>query len=106
VTDILVNKNQWDSLSEDEQNEIVRGLRGTGAIKIGDKIVGDPNVPPFDENTPLEPMWNPIKDICKAACDTTAAAAAAWCSANTAGVALAACLAAAEAARRECRKRC
>lgn len=106
MTDILVNNQQWDSLSKDEQKEIVKGLRSTGAIKIGDRIVGDPNVPPFDKNTQLEPMWNPIEDLCKAACDVAAASGAAWCTANTAGVALAACLAAAEAARRECRNRC
>ncbi|MEI2781259.1 MAG: hypothetical protein V9H25_08325 [Candidatus Competibacter sp.] len=106
MADILVNKQQWDSLSEEEQNKIVKGLSGTGAIKIGDRVIGDPNVPPFDENTQLEPMWNPIKDLCKAACDAAAAAGAAWCTANTAGVVLAACLAATEAARRECRNRC
>jgi hypothetical protein len=106
MADILVNKQQWDSLTPMEQDEIVKGLRSTGAIKIGDRIVGDPNAPVFDENTAMEPMWNPIKDVCKAACDAAAAGAAAWCSANTAGVALAACLAAADSARRECRRRC
>ena len=106
MADILVNKQQWDSLSQDEQSEIVKGLRTTGAVKIGDRIVGDPNVKPFDENTQLEPMWNPLKSICKAACDATAAAGVAWCTANTAGIGLAVCLAAAEAARQECRRRC
>ncbi len=106
MADILVNKAQWDALSSDEQAEIVKGLRSTGAIKIGDRIVGDPAKAPFDENTQLEPMWNPIKDICKAACDAAAAAGAAWCTANTAGAGLAVCLAAAEAARQACRGRC
>ncbi len=106
MADILVNKGQWDALTPDEQAEIVKGLRQTGAIKIGDRIVGDAAQPAFDENTQMEPMWNPIKDICKAACDAAASAGAAWCTANTAGVGLAACLAAAEAARRACRGRC
>lgn len=106
MTDILVNKQQWDTLSTDEQDKIVEGLHSTGAIKSGDRIIGDPTAPPFEEDTQFGPMWNPIKDICKAGCDTIAAAAIAWCIANTAGVALAVCLAAAEAARQECYRHC
>lgn len=78
----------------------------TGALKEGDQIIGDPEVPPIDESTEFEPMWNPIKDICKALCDTVAAAAVAWCVANTGGLALPACIAVAEGARRECKKHC
>ena len=106
MADIKVNKQQWDSLSEEDQRAITEGLRSTGGLSIGDQIVGDPNVKPFDENTQLQPMWNPIKDLCKSACDIAAGSAVAWCTANTAGVGLAACLAAAEAARQECRNRC
>ena len=106
MANILVNKQQWDSLSEEEQNKIVKGLSSTGAIKIDDQIVGDPNTPPFDENTQFKPMWNPIQDLCKTACDTVAAAGVAWCIANTSGPVLAACLAATEAIRRECRNHC
>ena len=106
MTDILVNKQQWDAVSADDQEAIVKGLRSTGALKIGDRIVPDPSAPPFDENTQLSPLWNPIADLCKAACDVAAGAAVAWCTVNTAGVALAVCLAAAEAARNECRRRC
>ncbi len=106
MADIKVNKQQWDALSQEEQEAIIDGLRSTGGLKIGDRVVGDPNEPPFDENTQLEPLWNPIKDVCKALCDSAAAAAFAWCSANTAGVGLVACLAVAESARQECRKRC
>lgn len=106
MADIKINKQQWDALSQEDQKAITDGLRSTGGLKIGDRIVGDPNVPPFDENTQFAPMWNPIKDLCKAACDLAAGTAAAWCTANTAGAGLVVCLAAAEAARQECHNRC
>jgi hypothetical protein len=106
MADVKINQQQWDALSQAERETITKGLRGTGALKIGDSIVGDPSVPQFDENTQLEPMWNPLKGVCKAACDVAAATGAAWCTANTLGVGLVACLAAAEAARQLCRDRC
>ncbi len=106
MTDIKVNKYQWDSVSEADKEKITSGLRASGALGATDRIVGDPGVPEFTAETLLEPQWNPLKDLCKAACDTAAAAAVAWCTANTAGVATAACIAAAEAARQVCRDRC
>lgn len=107
MADIKVNKDQWDTLSLSEQEAIYKGLRESGGLKIGDKIVGDSSVLPFDKNSKLEPMGNPITTpICKAVCDAAAASAAAWCTANTVGVGLAVCIAAAEAAREECKKRC
>jgi hypothetical protein len=106
MAEVKVNEGQWNSLPEDEQNRIREALVGTGAMRSEDVIVGDPNVPEFTGDTVMEPMWNPIKDICKAGCDIAAASAAAWCTANTAGLGLAACLAAAEAAREACRGRC
>jgi hypothetical protein len=107
MADIKVNKQQWDALSEQEQNAITDGLRSKGSLRDDDRIVGDPDVAAFDEKSQLGPMWwNPIGDICRAGCDTVAAGAAAWCTANTAGAGLLVCLAAAEAARQECRSHC
>ena len=106
MAEILVNKGQWDAVSSEERSRITEALRSSGAIREEDSIVGSPDVEAFTEDTQMEPMWNPIREPCKAACDVAATAAAGWCTANTAGVGLAACLAAAEAARRECRKRC
>ncbi|MDQ8698871.1 hypothetical protein [Hyphomicrobium sp. LHD-15] len=106
MTDIKVNKHQWDNVSEAEKEKIVSGLRATGALRATDRIIGDPGVPEFTAETLLEPQWNPLKDLCKAACDTVAAAAVAWCTANTGGAATAVCIAAAEAARQACRDRC
>lgn len=106
MADILVNEEQWKSLSKDDQDKIEKGLLSTGAMKTGDQIVGDPAAPVFDKDTEMEPLWNPIKDICKAACDVTAVLAVGWCTTNTAGLGLSVCLAAAEGIRRECRKHC
>ncbi|ABM03214.1 hypothetical protein Ping_1396 [Psychromonas ingrahamii 37] len=106
MTDIKVNKEQWDAVSADEQQRITEGLIGTGVMQEGDRIIGSDSEPKFDKNTLMEKGWNPLKDICKAGCDVAAGAALGWCTANTVGVGLVACIAAAEVARRECKKHC
>lgn len=106
MTNVTVNKQQWDSLDESERQKITKGLRESGAILESDSIIGSDAIAPFDAQTQLEPMWNPLQDLCKAACDVAAGTALAWCTANTAGVGLAVCAAAAEAARQECKNRC
>ena len=58
MASIKVNAGQW--------NAIIGGLRETGAIKAEDTVIPDQDEPPFTEETVLEPMWNPIKDVCKA----------------------------------------
>jgi hypothetical protein len=106
VAQITLNKAQWDAVPPEEQQRIIAGLKTTGALQQDDNIDVSAEAPMFTENSVIEPMWNPIKDLCKVACDTAAAAGVAWCTANTAGIGLAACVAAAEAARRACRDRC
>ena len=106
MAEIKINEDQWNAVSDDEKVKILDGLRSTGALSDDDVIVGDPNVSELTADTVLEPMWNPLKDICKAVCDVAAGAALAWCTANTAGVGFAACVAAAEVARGECKRRC
>lgn len=108
---ISVNKDQWESLSPDERENIIRGLREAGSLGPNDTIEGSPSVSAFDESSEITTQgWNPIKDIlkapCKLACDAAATAALAWCTANTAGTGLALCIAAADAARSECKRRC
>lgn len=104
MADLLINKDEWDAVSPAEQQAITDGLIQSGSLRPGDRIVGDPSVPTSSSRT--GERFNPFKPICEAACDLTASGAVAWCTANTVGVGLAACLAAAEIARNECRNRC
>jgi hypothetical protein len=106
MAEIRINEGQWAAISEEERSHIVDGLRKSGALQPEDIVVGDPSVAEMTADTPLEPMWNPLEDICKAACDVAAGTALGWCTLNTAGLGLVACIAAAEAARNACRDRC
>jgi len=105
MADLLINKDEWDAVPAAEQKAIIDGLIQAGTLRPGERVVGDPSVPASTSRS-AEDRWNPIKDICKIACDAAAGAGAAWCTANTVGVGLVACIAAAEVARQECRKRC
>ena len=98
ANDFKVNEKQWNALSADERSKIVEILKSNRLMTEGDKIVGAPGV------SEEAGMWNPKKDLCKAACDVAAAAAAAACSGST--VAIAACVAAVNAAREYCKSRC
>jgi len=104
MADLLINKDEWDAVSPAEQQAITDGLIQSGSLRPGDRIVGDPSVPTSSSRT--GERFDPFGDLCKAACDVVAGSAAGWCTANTAGAGLAACLAAAEIARNECRNRC
>jgi len=106
MSEIKINATQWNAVSPEDQQKITEGLREAGSLRPEDVIVGDATIPEFTKSTQLEVMWNPLEDICKAACDVAAGTALAWCTANTAGIGLAACIAAAEVARKECKKRC
>lgn len=106
MANIKVNKQQWEALTAGDRTAIENGLKGVGIIKGNDSIVVDTATPPFDGNSTLEPLSNPLTSICKAACDATAAEAVKWCTTNTSGIALAACIAVAESARGECHKLC
>jgi hypothetical protein len=98
MADIAVSANQWNEVSADERERIVQGLRQSGILGAEDKLVPSGDI--------KAQGWNPIKDICKAACDVAAGTAIAWCTANTGGAATALCVAAAEAAREECKRHC
>ena len=113
---IKVNLNIWDKASEDEKAEVLYHLKKHNVLKEEDEIVGDPDTKAPDANTPLYSAtfgdvmlekgmkWNPLRDICKAACDVAAATATAACTAS--GPGLAACLIAIAAARSACRDAC
>lgn len=101
MADVKIDKSKWDALSDEEKRKITDGLIKAGTLKSGDNIVGDAVV-----GTSVQPAWDPVGDICRGACDVAAGVGAAWCTANTVGVGLIACLAAAEAVRNECRNHC
>jgi hypothetical protein len=96
---IQVPKDHWDAVSEADRRKIEEGLRSMGSLQAGDSLSPDPQLH-------VSPSWDPVKDLCNAACDVAAGAALAWCTANTAGTATALCIAAAEAAREECKRHC
>ena len=112
MAEIRVNAEQWNAIPGDEQNRIVAALREVGALNVEDQIIPDPSEAPFTEKTPFDLVGNPLKAkgmreaICKAACDAVAAQAVIWCTANTAGAGLVACLAAVEGVRQVCRRAC
>jgi len=108
MADIPVNDVQWNAVSAEQQNDIITTLREAGALREEDTIVPSTDVEPFTEDTVLEPLWNPLRDICRAACDATATTAFAACSAKfgASGVGLVACLAGAKAIQKACRDRC
>ena len=95
---IAVEQSVWDDVAPEEREKIINGLRESGLLRDGDSITPQAEI--------VLTGWDPIKDLCKAACDVAAGAAVAWCTANTAGTATAFCIAAAVAARDECKRRC
>ncbi|WP_372782886.1 hypothetical protein [Phenylobacterium sp.] len=97
---ISVPKERWDAVSEAERRRIEEGLRGVGALGKDDSLS------PEAAASLAVASWDPIKDLCNAACDVAAGAALAWCTANTGGAATALCIAATEAARQECKRHC
>lgn len=100
MTEIAVSQSKWDAVESSERDRILAGLRTTGSLNDDDVIVPEAGM------ADTEAFWDPIGDLCKAACDVAAGAAVAWCTANTGGAATALCIAAAESARQECRRRC
>ena len=98
MADIQVSLEKWNEVDAQERDRIVQGLRDSGILKAEDHLVPAAGIH-------ME-GWNPIKDLCKAACDVAAGSAIAWCTANTAGAGTALCIAAAEAAREACKSRC
>ncbi|EGR2713363.1 TPA: hypothetical protein ACF5BZ_001351 [Vibrio parahaemolyticus] len=106
MTDIYVNKDQWEAIDDSEKKNIIDGLVGTGAMSASDVIKPDASIPPFDPEKTIELQWDPVRDLCLIACDAAMAAAFTWCAANTAGLGLVACRAAAYALRNKCREGC
>lgn len=111
--DLKISNDILALLSQEQLMRIEDMLRAGGALDANAEIVG--------VETPANvEAWNPLKDldnfrkdieelvkspeVCRAACDATAATAGAACSGSAAAVA--ACIAVVSAARDSCRRNC
>jgi hypothetical protein len=99
MADVIVARQVWDPLSDDEKARITDVLRHSGALPAGDRIVSGDNQP-F-----LRPNFHIPNPLCKLACNAGEAAAIAAC-ASLSGPAAAACIVAAHTAADYCRSRC
>lgn len=106
MANIEINEVAWNSLSDDEKNQVTLALRSNNLLSDTDSIIGNPNLPVEEVNESwLSDAWDSNKkEICKIGCDAAAAAAAA--SLTLTGPGLAAALAAIEVARQACRNSC
>lgn len=101
MSDIAVNKEQWDGLTAEQRAEIEKGLRDIGALSADMRIVGDSGV----QNFTLQNM--PMADgPCQAACTATYGQATRFCSMLPHPGARAACYAAAMGIYAVCLRNC
>jgi hypothetical protein len=111
---VKIDAEIWSPLSADEQNKIVEILKDSNLLDEDDSIEVSSSPVLIDAQTVVADPQSWVSDwwrrnkktICRASCDTAAAAAAAGCSTITSGLGVAACLAAAEAARQACKDAC
>jgi hypothetical protein len=109
---VVIDASLFKAISPDEQAKITSILKDTKLLSK-DGVFGDDSSDIVDAEAAsvIADPQNFIKDLtkkfslCKTGCDVAAAAAAA-CTAGTAGIGLAACLAATEVARNACRDAC
>jgi hypothetical protein len=104
---IRLNEEQWNSLSDDQQSEIIQIMRDTGLLRDRDEIIPDPDAPSVSMLRLPEVSAGRIKEVlCKTACTAAEAAAITACAHLIEPLAVAACIAAAHALGEECRRRC
>ena len=107
MAEIKISEATWSQVDDKDKKLIHEILKEAGSLKKEDQIVGSAEIQAYSEDEDIINLrWNPVKDLCKSACNVAAATAAGVCTAETAGVALVACLAAAEEGRKLCRGRC
>jgi hypothetical protein len=90
---VKVNKEQWNSVSYNEQQRIEKGLRECGALEASVVVTIDDSEGPFNTELNHDPDEAPIKDVRETLRDATALTGIDWCHANTEGAAQVACLA-------------
>lgn len=92
----------WDKISDDEQQEILSSLKKAGSLKETDEILNKPDQNQADQ---ASPEWDPRHDICVGICNASFIAAAAAC-AEFGGIAFGVCMATAAEARERCKDSC
>jgi len=96
---IVVNSEDWDSISEEDQEkikEIIDAYFDGQEIDIHDDTGRWPNIP----------IPNPGKEFCRRACDISFTTAQAACLMLSNPIAIAACIATAEQAKDICKNKC
>jgi hypothetical protein len=107
MASIPVNRKQWESLSNDQQQEIVQGLKEVGALSDDDEIIGSDDVP--EQIIPDSDLIREAASVsasCEAACNAAYAAAVARCNFLPHPAARAVCFSAAMAAYAICLRNC
>src|SRR5688500_10797035 len=98
MADIPVNREEWESLSSQDQEEVLKALKEAGAITDKDRVSPSDDAPRM-----LSAAGNPA---CEAACNAAYAAAVARCNLIPVPAGRAVCFAAAMAAYAVCLRNC
>ncbi|MFN5516207.1 MAG: hypothetical protein ACK5CA_16070 [Cyanobacteriota bacterium] len=111
---IAIDASLFSAISDEEKTKIEGILKNTTLLAKDGKFEGEAGLMADAQSMIADPQgfgdfFEDLidnLDACKIGCDVAASAAAAACTAGTAGVGLAACLAGVEVARNACRSAC
>ena len=106
MTEIKVNAEQWDQLSEEEKSQIGDILNESNLLQYEYRIVGDADTPAFDSNAPTPGIPAKPKSNCAVACEASANLARAACASLLSPPANIVCLAVVEGGLMLCMKGC
>ena len=101
---IRLNEERWNSLSDEQQSEIIRIMRESGLMREEDEIIPDPDTPFVSE--PPEPKVSAGIDPCIRVCIELEASLRHGCRIYDDILMRAACMDAAYQLGRECRNGC
>lgn len=107
MASIAINRQQWESLADEEQQQVLRALREVGALNEDDEIVGSDDVP--ERMIPDSALIREAASVpagCEAACNAAYAAACARCNFLPHPGLRAACYSAAMVAYAACLRNC
>jgi hypothetical protein len=107
MANIEINEALWNTLTDDDKNQVTESLKKSRLLKDGEIVTGNPAIPAPDttnENWASD-VWDRNKrGLCQFSCD--AAAIAAGASLTLTGPGLAVALLAIETARQACHNSC